>query len=345
MDIKFISTGKMVMEYLMENNYKITDLLESCNGVSSRSIYRFLNGEGRVSLPIAEGVHKLINEISVDFLLSYDAKYLYQKKQEEKEIGLDDKSLNSIITKYKLQKFYPELKGNKIELFEHAANILGKDNLLNDSLSIVSSPKPVYFSKAKKSDEAVSNLWVTVSFYEARKKYGENIRDFSSDGFANIMNHIKQLSKAVTKEQIISNIEYFSEESGINFLWRQSVPNSRVKGAIIKDENGRIYIIMSDLFKCIERFWLTFIHEVHHIKNGDLDKENRLVDEEEKKIDEDVISFLVESDMNESREYSTSEIRDISKRNNVAMGLVAEIARYKSGNYKDYGVNSLIHYF
>lgn len=86
MEIKLISTGKMVMTYLMKSGYKITDLVDSSCGVSSRKIYRFLNGEGRISLPIAEGVHRLINEISVDFLLSYDAKYVPRKSWKKKRL-------------------------------------------------------------------------------------------------------------------------------------------------------------------------------------------------------------------------------------------------------------------
>lgn len=345
MEIKLISTGKMVMTYLMENGYKITDLVDSSCGVSSRKIYRFLNGEGRISLPIAEGVHRLINEISVDFLLSYDAKYIFQKKQEEKATGINEKTINSLITKYKLQQFFPELKGDKIRLFNHASSILGKENLLNGTLQNIAPPNAVLFSKANKADDEISNLWVTVAYNEARQKYENRIRHFNHDKFLEMLNYVKILSKAVTEEQMMSNIEDFCEECGINFLYRASIPNSRVKGATIKDDDGNVFILMSNLFKCIERFWLSFIHEILHIKTGDLDKNSNLIDEEEKKVDENVIAFLVDRDMTDSRNYSNAEIRSIAQKHNIAVGLVAEIARYRSGDYNNYNINSLIHYY
>lgn len=345
MDIKLISTGKMIMTYLVENGYKITDLVDSACGVSSRKIYRFLNGEGRISIPIAEGVHRLINEISVDFLLSYDAKYVYQKKQEEKAAGISEKTINSIITKYKLQQFFPEFKGDKIELFNHASTILGKENLLHDSLQNVAPVNAVLFSKANKANDEISNLWVIVAYNEARLKYGNKMRHFNNAKFSEMLKYMNTLSKAVTKEQMMANINDFCEECGINFLYRASIPNSRVKGATIKDDNGNVFILMSNLFKCIERFWFSFIHELLHIDAGDLDNGKNLMDEEEKKVDEDVISFLVGTDMVDSRNYSSMEIRSIAKKHNIAVGLVAEIARYRSGDYQNYDINSLIHYY
>ena len=237
------------------------------------------------------------------------------------------------------------MKGDKIRLFNHASSILGKENLLNGTLQNIAPPNAVLFSKANKADDEISNLWVTVAYNEARQKYGNGIRRFNHDKFLEMLNYVKILSKAVTEEQMMSNIEDFCEECGINFLYRASIPNSRVKGATIKDADGNVFILMSNLFKCIERFWLSFIHEILHIKTGDLDKNRNLIDEEEKKVDENVIAFLVDRDMTDPRNYSNAEIRSIAQKHNIAVGLVAEITRYRSGDYNNYNINSLIHYF
>jgi len=78
MDIKAISTADMVKEYMDANGIS-GKTLANTSGVSARTVYRFLNNESRLSKKIAEGLHSLIPEISLDFLMTYDAKYQLQK--------------------------------------------------------------------------------------------------------------------------------------------------------------------------------------------------------------------------------------------------------------------------
>ena len=73
-----ISTSEMVKEYMEANNVNATQLATS-SGVSPRTVYRFLKGECKLSKKIALGLNTLIPEISVSFLMVYDAKYQAQK--------------------------------------------------------------------------------------------------------------------------------------------------------------------------------------------------------------------------------------------------------------------------
>lgn len=73
-----ISTADMVRGYLEANDISIKSLSEKC-GLSERTIYRFLGDESKLSRRIAEGINAFIPEISLDFLMTYDAKYQLQK--------------------------------------------------------------------------------------------------------------------------------------------------------------------------------------------------------------------------------------------------------------------------
>ncbi len=75
---KIISTAQMVKNYMEANNITATQLA-SASGVSVRSVYRFLNEGSKLSKKIAAGINTLIPEISVGFLMIYDAKYQAQK--------------------------------------------------------------------------------------------------------------------------------------------------------------------------------------------------------------------------------------------------------------------------
>lgn len=75
-----ISTADMVRGYLDSNGISIKTLAEAC-GLSERTIYRFLCDDSKLSRRLAEGINSLIPEISLEFLMTYDAKYQLQKTQ------------------------------------------------------------------------------------------------------------------------------------------------------------------------------------------------------------------------------------------------------------------------
>lgn len=75
---RIISTAEMVKGYMEANNVNATQLATS-SGVSPRTVYRFLKGECKLSKKIATGLSLIIPEISVSFLMVYDAKYQAQK--------------------------------------------------------------------------------------------------------------------------------------------------------------------------------------------------------------------------------------------------------------------------
>ncbi len=79
-----ISTADMVRGYLDSNGISIKTLAEAC-GLSERTIYRFLCDDSKLSRRLAEGINSLIPEISLEFLMTYDAKYQLQKTQQERK--------------------------------------------------------------------------------------------------------------------------------------------------------------------------------------------------------------------------------------------------------------------
>lgn len=343
---EILSTGALVQSYFEANGISVENLVKE-SGISVATIYRFLKGEAKISVRIADALESLGIGLVADDLIAYDARYWAQEKRKENELGLSQKDIRNIVTKYKLGKFFPDIKG-PVALFERAAELVGKQNFLSCDISQI-CPVDVRFSKANGSDDELANFWISIAYNEAKEiaeKKGEKLVLFNGDLLSRMMAvDMKKLSRAYTLEQTAFNLQYFFSKSGVNFHFRNSVPGCRIKGAVVRDKDGYVFVFASNLFKCIERLWLAMIHECLHLLHGDFDVVDLDTDENENLIDETVIKFLVCDDMTENRDYSVSEIFDIARRNNVAPGLVAEIARFRSGNYKNYQINKLIHYY
>ena len=102
-----------------------------------------------------------------------------------------------------------------------------------------------------------------------------------------------------------------------------------------------IFLFISDLFKCVENLWITFVHELMHIKNEDFSPREISDKDNEKNIEEEAIQYFTKDKMQEEREYSLKEIMSIAIDNDVPCGIIAEIARFRSKNYKNYAINSI----
>ena len=86
----------------MDANDVSVKALSEASGLSERTVYRFLGDEGKLSKRIAQGLNSLIPEISLEFLMTYDAKYQLQKNTQQKRIKeakTQVKSTNSTVRK------------------------------------------------------------------------------------------------------------------------------------------------------------------------------------------------------------------------------------------------------
>jgi len=334
-----ISTGRLIYEYLDANDLTIKDLQEK-SGLSIRTLYRVITSDNsKLPYEAAKGVNELIPELTVEFLMKYDAAYQVEKinLSRKYEIG----PIEDVIRDYKLDKLFKGEK-DKTQLFQKGIYIFGVDNIRNRFIDL--NGLSYNFSKANNPDDWASKLWLKTA-YEERINNNE-LLTFNEDVFNILFDKIKQLSSTKDVDSVLFNMKFICEQSGINFYYRPSIPNSRVKAVVVKNENGQIFILMSDLFKCVENLWLAFVHEMIHIKNKDYDKED-LVDNKEYEnfIDESVIRFFIGDDKFNKDDCNIETISKIAKENMCPVSIVAEIARFVTNTYTDGDVNKLIHYY
>ena len=317
----------------------------AASSVSYRTVFRMIsNDESRLSFEVASGVNKLIPEITVGFLLKYDVEYQIEKNRFAKEAGV--KSINEVITAYKLDKLYPEFKRDKTKLYMIGKKVFGLDNIAN-GFAVDLSQLVCNFSKAENSDERTSLIWVKTAYEECKSNGKPSI--FKSSSFSELYSQVKDFSKVETVQSTLFNMKYICDECGINFYYRPSIANSKVKAVAVKDKEGYVYIFASDLFKCVENLWLSFVHELTHIKNNDFEKIAKIkqenLDENENYINSEVIKYYVGNMITTIVSCDVETVMNVSKHTGVSSNIVAEITRFLTSTYNVGDVNKMIHYY
>mgnify|MGYP003310901861 CR=1 FL=1 len=340
------STGEVIKQYLEDNNFSLADLAESSN-VSLKTIYRIISDESKLSYEVAIGLNKIIPEISIEFILGYDAKYQIEKNNFLKENDLTLTKCNELVSKFHLKKLYPDWLGDNISLIKQGITIFGKNRFLNGVLGI-DQLQNVAFSKANNNDESVTKAWLYTTYYECNDK--KDPLAFDNKKFMEEFKNLKKICGITNFESAVTHMLKFCNECGINFYFRKSIPNARVKAVTIKDKFGKVYIFMSDLFKCVENMWLAFIHECIHISKGDLNTKDELltnsIEINERYVDKLSSEFLLGVDIFDLiRGVDIDQIYNISKKSHTPIGLVVEIYRFKFNEYNNSLFNQYLHFF
>lgn len=343
MGFEYASTGKIVKMYIDENGFNASDLANASN-VSIRTIIRLYNDETPLSFNVAVGLNKLIPEISTDFIVSYDSKYQFYKKELEKKD--DCVKISEVISKYKMKKLYKTEASNELLLFDKAKEIFGLDNIKNGYYVDVSGLS-YCFNIAEGVKDTTPLIWLKAA-YEEYKKDSE-LLIFNNDAFEKEIKTLKIRSNTSDIKSTIYNMRSFCKKCGINFYFRPSIPGARIKAVAVKDTDGYIYIFVSDLFKCIENIWLSFVHECMHIKENDFDVlencNDSFIDVDENYIDQKAIEFFIGADYTNDDLKDIESIAKLSRDTNTPLSITVEIARFIKQNYSDYTLNKYIHYF
>lgn len=337
------STGDMIAWFLENNDLTINQLAEA-SGVTPRTVYRMINEGAKLSNKIALGLHKLLPGIKIEDIVAYDAKFQLEKMQYE-QVAISPLSINEIIKRFHLKKLYPELKNKPVELLKKATEYLG--NTIKNNKPDLDGLRYA-FSKANNSENTSSEMWLCAAYHEYLAAIHDQPLKFDEETFEILFTKIKQYSDTDDINSTIYNMRQICKKTGINFYFRPSIPNSRIKAVSVSDKDGNVFLFISDLFKSIEVLWLSFIHELIHIKKGDVFKTGIgeiCSKDEEKAIDLDAERYYVENDIDWSVINTQESIAKLARDTNSPAGIIAELSRYHNQCYSNSEVNNFIHYY
>ena len=346
MAVKMVSTGNILKMYLEENGFCALQLSEASN-VSLRTIIRVLNDERPLDVEIALGMNKLLPGIKPEFLVSYDSKYQLQKKLVEKENG--NVNISKVNSLYHMKKLYPDLANDELAMFTRAKEVFGLENI-NNNYCVNIEQLTVCFSMARGKTDNNHLIWLKAAYEDFRLSDAE-LLSFDRDAFLELFKKIKCKTFTSDIKTAIFNMRFFCKKVGINFYYRKSIPNARIKAAAVKDKKGYVYIFVSDLFKCVENLWLAFIHECLHIRDDDFSKtediKNNIFEEDVdvNYIDEEAIKYFIGDNYDASLLKTINGVVELAEINASSLSIVVEIARYKNKNYSNPDFNRYIHYY
>ena len=261
---QIVSSAKMIASYLEANNFTIIDLAKASN-VSPRTIARLLNDECKLPYEVAVGLNKLIPEISVEYLILYDSKYQFQKKNLASNSEI--KNIREVIDFFRLKQLFPEDRRNSSVLVEKGLRLFGEECLKN--MSFEYSSLPALYSKANGSISNDSAAWTIFAYNRCIEENENHILNFNESTFLQEFDSLRILTATTSIDGAFANIKSFCAKCGINFYVCNSIPNARIKGVSVRDSDGRVFILLSNLFKCVETLMIAFVHECFHIRNHD----------------------------------------------------------------------------
>ena len=337
-----VSTGKLLKTYMISNGITIAALARE-SGVSPKTIYLVLSDEGKLNARIASAVEKLIPGLSALFLVKYDAQYQLEKKQFMLENGISNPE--STLKTFGIKDIVDETD-DQVEMVKIAFAIFGKDNVMKKQFDL--SDLSPSFSLAKNEQYESVVKWVRLAYYEYSNSQNNDLLVFDETEFDRLFPILKQLCKTDSFSLSISNMKRFCAASGINFYFKKSLRNSRVKGVVLKNKEGKLFVFVSDLFKRLDLLWLAFIHEMIHIKNGDYNVVNLNREENEINVNKEVFDYFNGEDI--SRDFNVLLAKNSSKKDaiiylagkyDIAVGIVATLLADKYNLYKEAEVTNL----
>ena len=279
--------------------------------------------------------------------MKYDAEYNAYVSEFASQNHI--KNSKELITYFSLDKLYPEYRSSDIDLCKIGMSIFGNENFINKRIDL-SEVQEYAFAQASNSNKLVANAWIKNAIFKIKEMDpGWSSKTLNLNALNEVLDNINIYTSTTTIEETKAAFELIANKIGINYYFCASIPNSRVKGVSLKTKEGPIFVLISDLFHCIENLWLTFIHELIHIKNNDFYNSLSMgignVESIEKKVENDVIELLTQNfqlNLDSSLIENAYNLSDISL---IPVGIAGEIIRSITGVYNDRDLNSLIHIF
>ena len=311
-----VSPGAIMKEYMDARNITQKELAKITKS-SERHVSNLINGKIKLTEEFAIKLEHVFEEIKAEFWMDLETAYrLHLLRNDDKEIL----RLRQIAVDFQFKHIF---KGMKIPLKEQAIKML--DILGIESFDHVDNKlKELSFSFMEDGgDEKSMLLWLKLCESEIEIQNDvDSLPNFSIKELKANYKTFKELMYTQDFNLAIDNLRRFSNELGMIFVFHESIPNAKIRGAVrIIDDRPVIYV--SDRYKRLDTLYFAFIHEIEHIikKTASEDTYEILVeDDEEKLVNSYARDFFVDKDeyqkfINEHKVITAEDIVVFSKKN------------------------------
>jgi addiction module HigA family antidote len=313
-----VSPGTILKEYMDARNITQKDLA-SLTESSERHVSNLINGKIRLTEEFAIKLEHVFQDVKAEFWMELETAYrLHLLRNDDKEIL----KLKTIAEEFQFKYVF---KGMKLPLKEQAfkmLDILGIDSF--DKVDHKLEELSFSFMEDGGSEKAMF-LWLKLCESEIDiQNEVDNLPPFTISGLKDNLKTFKELMYTQDFELAIDNLRRFSNELGIIFVFHESIPNAKIRGAV-RIINDRPVLFCSDRYKRLDTLYFAFIHEIGHIINKEVSdqKYQIVIEEDEEQLANDFArAFFIEGDeykkfIEQHAEIKAEDIVVFSKKNAI----------------------------
>jgi hypothetical protein len=303
--------------------------LASKTGYSEKQISLIVNGKAPISKSFANQLVFLFPETTLN---EWDQE---NRKCETDDFSFWDKeiSLSKILKNSDLQ---PE---EEILLAKSALKIASPSAYVPSV-----SANIAHFQKENRKngiDSRSLSAWIDICLF----CYG-TINKIRSDFHEELFDKYLPLIKGFSSEDPSLTNKYmsmFCQTVGINVIFVPSFPTSFVRGLVTK-KDGAYFLFITTRYETNEFLWFTFLHELYHIKNGDLSDNGISLTEADDNASALAKKYFVGTDFEEFKEknknnLTENNIQRFSREHGISPGMTItflwhdKVANYQKFHY------------
>ena len=338
-----IHPGETVKEVLEKNNMNQEELAIR-TGFSAKHVSQVVNGIKGISPCFAKSLEYVFNMPSsfwINLQANYDKEienYKDQNSIEDNEIKIvkDNKKIINYAKKIGLINNINSSEGLVIE----TRKLCGVKDLF--FIDILQEKKAIAYRKSEKvaTDNYALYIWLRICEKLAKKtviteEYNEE----------KLVESIEKIKKCMFLEinQSISELKRIFAECGIVFQLVENFKGVPVQGFIDRIEN-KLILTMTIRGSSADIFWFTLFHEIGHLLNGDMTKNNNFIDfntnisEGEEKADNYAKNILIDKEdfknFYKNEKFSDQSIINFARKENIPPFIVAGRLNKETNNYK-----------
>ena len=229
-------------------------------GISERMLSGLISGKCNITFDLA---YKLSNYFgsSIDIWTNLQNQYdIYLRRQENKQILLEDWNLLKNVKAYLLNLGLIDEKDDKEAIVEKTRKCLGVNELrlLNTKDLLVCFKQQ---NTVKENQYFYQNMWIALALNKARKN-----DDLTFDK-NKLISRLKEIP-SFTKER--ANIFYpklkeLFKECGVSFVLLPYLKNSYIYGVTKWLNRDNVMLAVSNRSERADTFWFTICHEIAHV--------------------------------------------------------------------------------
>lgn len=339
MSLRIVCTGKIIKEYLDENDISQKEFHER-TGLSERHISSVLNGNSRVTEDFALKLEKVITEVPASYWLNYEAKYREQVARDEEMMRIGKWDLDKLKKRF---LFSDVFDGLGLTVVEQACEML-KLLKISDFSCFESSYQNLEFAFMEDGGTKESIvIWLKLCESEIEIQ-NQNVKDFNYNNLKRMLDRFKLIAFNENVLNSINSARKLCNMLGINLVICEAVKNSKVRGAL-SDYKKKPTIYLSGRFKSHDHIWFALMHEIGHlllhydkkriIVSMEDDKAESQREKEANKFARDF--FINEDDYNDyihNQIINEQSIREFAEQQKVLPGIL--VARLQHDNIIGY---------